>query len=441
MKLNTARTAIAFAIAAAAAQGVQAQAATAAGTSITNQASASYVDSTLATRSATSNTVVTTVQQIAAVTISAGTSKTAAAGATVTYAHTITNSGNGPDSYVLSASNTGAFQMTGVTYYLANDDGTAKGGPITTVGQLAAGASVNIIAVATLPGAAATGSTNSMVVTATSTFTGTVNALATDVTTVSAGAKIDVTNNTAGTGAPGAGPGAEQTAVVTNIAAVGGKTTFTLHLNNGGGSADTFNLAASFDPAFGSTTLPAGWTVVFKDANGNVITNRTVAAGSSAQVTAEVTIPSGATPSTTDIYFRASSPTTNVSDTVHDAINVVANGTELTLAKSQALDADCDGVADTAFSDQPITVGAVPGACIRYQIVATNTGATNVGSVVVKDDTPANTTYTNKVAASTTLGLITGAPFSGLTGTIYAAVGLLTPGQSATVKFGVKINP
>lgn len=437
MKLNTTRTAIALAIAFAAAQG---HAATVAGTSITNQASASYVDSTLSVRSATSNTVVTTVQQVAAVTITAGTNKTAAAGATVTFAHTITNTGNGPDSYNLGSSNTGAFQMAGVKYYSTNDDGTPKA-EITSISQLGAGASVNILVVATLPGAVPTGSTNNLVVTTTSQFTGTVNASATDVTTVSAGAKIDLTNNSAGTGAPGAGPGIEQTAIVTNIAAVGSKTSFTLHLNNGGGSADTFNLSASMDPTFGGAPLPAGWSVVFKDAFGNVITNRTVAAGSSAQVTAEVTIPSGATPATTDVYFRVASPTTNVSDAIHDAINVVANGTELTLVKSQALDADCDGVADTAYATTPITTGAVPGACIRYQIVATNTGATNVGSVVVKDDTPANTTYNNKVAASTTQGLITGVPFSNATGTIYAAVGLLTPGQAATVNFGVKINP
>jgi len=443
MKLNTTRTAIALAIAVAASQGMQAQAATAAGTAITNQASATYIDSTLAVRSATSNTVVTTVQQVASLTLNNGTAKNAAAGTPVVFAHTVTNTGNGPDSFTLAASDSGAFQMAGVVFYAdADADGVADNAtPIVSTGQLAAGATFHFVAVATLPGAAATGSTNSLVVTAASVLTGTVNATSTDTTTVSAGAKIDLTANSAGTGAPGAGPGVETTAVATGIVAAGNTTRFTLYLNNGGGSPDTFNLSSSADPAFGNTTLPSGWTVVYKDANGAVITNRTVAAGSNAVVYAEVTVPAGATPGTTDLYFRAASPTSNVSDTIHNAVNVVANGTELTLLKSQALDADCDGVADTSFSDVPITAGAIPGACIRYQIVATNTGATNVGTVVVKDDIPANTVYHGRVLATTSQGLITGAPLPGLTGTVYAAVGLLTPGQSATVKFGVRINP
>jgi hypothetical protein len=48
-------------------------AATAAGTSITNQATATYLDSALQSKTATSNTVVTVVQQVASLTMPAGT--------------------------------------------------------------------------------------------------------------------------------------------------------------------------------------------------------------------------------------------------------------------------------------------------------------------------------------------------------------------------------
>src|SRR6185295_4415583 len=46
----------------------------------------------------------------------------------------------------------------------------------------------------------------------------------------------------------------------------------------------------------------------------------------------------------------------------------VLNG-QVQIVKSQALDAGCDGLADGAYTLANITTGAVPGACLRYQIV------------------------------------------------------------------------
>ena len=114
------------------------------------------------------------------------------------------------------------------------------------------------------------------------------------------------------------------------------------------------------------------------------------------------------------------------------------------LIKEQALDAACDGTADTAFTTASITVGAVPGACIRYRITATNNGSLNVTSLVVSDNTPASTTYTTTGPAATTAGTLTPATLAltnGSTGTISANVGTLTPSASAVLTFGVKINP
>jgi hypothetical protein len=48
--------------------------------------------------------------------------------------------------------------------------------------------------------------------------------------------------------------------------------------------------------------------------------------------------------------------------------------------------------------------------------------------------------YSNAVPASTSQGSIT-APLNGVAGTISATVGTLAPGQSAVVKFGIRINP
>ncbi|WP_036166987.1 NEW3 domain-containing protein [Massilia sp. 9096] len=438
--MNPRLTVVAAAVMFAAAHG--AQAATAAGTQITNTASATYLDAALGAHTATSNTVITTVQQVASLSVGPNEAKNAAAGTQVVYAQSVTNTGNGSDSFNLTAANSGAYAMANVQFFAdANGDGVADNAtPITSTGPLSAGTTFRYVAVATLPGSASVGSTNAMVVTATSVFNGAISAAATDTTTVTAASTIDITANSAGSSAPGAGPGVESSPVVTNITTAGSTTRFTLYLNNMGGSADTFNLAASTDGSFGSISLPSGWTVVFKDASGAVITSSTVNPGASNVVYADVTPAAGATVGTTDLYFRALSPTSGVSDRIHDAVTIAANAIQVTLTKVQAIDANCDGVADTAFSSSPITTGAIPGACIRYQITATNSGATPVNTVVINDNVPANTTYHASVAANSTLGAVV-APVAGTTGVVSANVGVLSPGQSATMNFGVRINP
>jgi len=110
------------------------------------------------------------------------------------------------------------------------------------------------------------------------------------------------------------------------------------------------------------------------------------------------------------------------------------------VVKVQALDGDCNGVPDAAYTLLNITAGAIPGACLRYQITVTNNGTAPVTNVVVNDDTPPNTTYSSTVPASTTVGTIT-APANGAAGTISANVGTLGPGQSVVVTFGIRINP
>lgn len=416
-----------------------AQAATPAGTQISNTATATYSDGT-GTKTATSNTVVTTVQQVASLTMTAGTTKTGAAGTQVVFAHSLTNTGNGTDTFALTSSQSGAFTMANVQFFAdANGDGVADNTTaITTAPNVAAGATFKFVAVATLPAGAANGTSNSLVVTATSGFNTAVKTTSTDTTTVGTGSTMDITANSSGLGA---GAGAESTAVVTNTVAPGVATRFTLNLNNGGGIADTFNLAASTDGTFGTTTLPSGWTVVFRDSTGAVITSATVNPNSTTVVYADVTPPAGATAGTTDIYFRALSPTTNVKDIIHDAVIVNPAATQLNLVKTQALDANCDGTADTAYSSAPIAAGALPGACIRYKITATNTGTTNLTGVTINDDIPANTTYyagSNPVSAS--LGSIV-TVLTGQVSTMTTSIPTMTPNQSGTMEFGVRINP
>ena len=72
-----------------------------AGSVIGNQASATYLDGSGQSRTATSNLVETVVAQVGGVDIESDLSKTTSVGGTVNYPHTITNSGNGVDTFGL----------------------------------------------------------------------------------------------------------------------------------------------------------------------------------------------------------------------------------------------------------------------------------------------------------------------------------------------------
>jgi len=439
LRLNApARLSLAASLLVLAAQGAHA-ANTAAGTEITNQASAVYLDTLLRGHTAVSNIVKTVVQQVGSADMGDGSAKNAAASAQVVYSHSITNTGNGADSFTLSSTNGGNFAMANVVFYAdANGDGIADNNtPITSTGSLPAGETFRFVAVATLPANAAAGTNNELTVTATSVFNPQVTATSKDTTTVTASALMDITANASGNGAMGAGAGAETAAVITNTTTAGATTRFTLYLNNTGGSNETFNLAASTSATFANTNLPSGWTVVFKDAFGTTINSAAVNSGAYRLVYADVTVAAGATPAVTDLYFRALSGTTSVGDIIHQAVNVVNEAVQVTLTKKQALDATCDGTPDTAFSADNITTGAVPGACIRYEITATNTGATDVGTLIMRDTIPAYTSF-HSAPGSTTGAVI--APIVNLLGTLSANIGTMTPGQSSTMTFGVKIS-
>jgi trimeric autotransporter adhesin len=116
---------------------------------------------------------------------------------------------------------------------------------------------------------------------------------------------------------------------------------------------------------------------------------------------------------------------------------------QVRLVKEQALDANCDGTPETAYTLSNITTGAVPGACIRYRITGTNDGTATVTGLIISDSTPAATVYNTGAGtapATTTVGTIT-APTNGTTGTVQATVGSLAPLATVVVNFGVRINP
>lgn len=545
----------------------------------------SYNDGSSTVATTNTNTVQYIVQQTAGVQVDGATVASAAQGGTVVFTNPVINQGNGSDTFNMTLINN-AFPA-GTTFQLFRADGVtpltdSNGDGVPDTGPMNAGATRNVVVHATLPTGVAGGGAYTIDLVGRSVLDTTRSDSGTDTLTTIGTSVVDLTNNSAG--GPGVGAGPELTAVATTAVPPGSTGRVTLVIANSSSVADTYNLSATTDGTLGTVTLPAGWSVVFRDSNNNIVANTGVVnAGTSRTFYADVTAPADATAGF-DVYFRALSPSTSASDALHDAISVsttrsltlspsntgqttaggtivyahtivntgnttegdgvnstvalghtstagftsvvhwdrnndgvldpadpvvtslaaltggtngastgaglspgesarlfvkvttapgsaagltdtttltatttgVVNGvaapsvasvtdttsvvaSSVTLVKTHALDQACDGTADHAFTAANFGTGAFPGACLRYQIVATNTGSTDITSLVISDATPTYTTYHATVPAASSVGTVS-APANGTTGTVQADVGTLAPGQSATLTFGVRID-
>lgn len=151
-------------------------AAPAAGINISNVASASYTDSTGNSKTVDSNIVTTTVLQVASFTLVSDQSPSASKNTKVSLSHTLTNTGNGSDTFAIAVqqndtrdSNADDYDFSGLVVYLdANKDGVPDSQtPVTNV-TLAAGQSVNLIVEGTTPSAIAAAALGKLTVSATS---------------------------------------------------------------------------------------------------------------------------------------------------------------------------------------------------------------------------------------------------------------------------------
>ena len=300
-------------------------AAPAAGTNISNIATASYTDSFGATKTSTSNEVKTTVVQIASFTLTADQRTTANPNGLVnTLVHTLTNTGNGDDTFRIDLANvangtnytiggvqdTDAYDFSNIKVYLdANGDGVAdnlvdiKGTDI----SVAKGASVGLVVVVTTAGTASNGDAGLIRLTATNVFsasgTGGSNAATaktnTDSVKIVAGAVIQVTK-----------------AVNVTTASVGQEIEYTLEYKNTGNDKAT-NVVLTDDLSvadLANVTYKAGSAIssslgALNDGTGdsdgyvyNSVTKKItftipeVAANSTATLKFKVTVNTGATP-------------------------------------------------------------------------------------------------------------------------------------------------
>lgn len=376
------------------------------------------------------NTVPFLVTQVAGVTLTPPAPvANAEAGDTVPFTNVLVNTGTGTDTFDITI--TGNNYPSGTTFQLFQSDGNtpltdSNGNGTPDTGPVVAGGTYNIILKAILPGNATAGGPYTVTKLATSTFNPTVTDDADDVLTTILGASVDLTNNVAlpavGLGAGAQSGNANATVIVNNSTNPGTTTTFTLVVNNTGPNPDTYNLLADDDGTFGTVNdLPAGWTIVFKNAAGTVVTNTgTIANGANATFTAEIFVPAGTTPGVRDIYFRSLSLVTNAGDSIRDSV---------TVNTVRSISIQSDNVGQT-----------FPGGSIVYEHIITNNGNINEGSsggANVNASAIAFSLANNLSAIGFNAILYYDAPASGTPGSLDSADSVITGGLSAVQNAGI----
>lgn len=359
-----------------------------AGMAIGNQASATYTDASGISRSVTSNVVQTIVQQVASLTLTANGAQTASPGSSVYYPHTLTNTGNGSDSFNLAAANGSGFNMSGIQIFADNGSGQPTGPALTSSGPLASGAAFKFIVVATVPTSATAGQTNTLSVTATSVFNSALNATNTDTSTVTNNAVISVTKSvSASSGAAGSGP-----------------YTYTLTYTNTGNSTAT---AVTINDI-----VPAGMTYVAGSGRWSVSGATALSDSGGTTGTAPNTIVSTYTSGSTTLKYVLAQVTAGQSGTVTFQVNV-NSGVAPGVLNNTATDSYNDGSGNTVTGSSntvPFTViqsasvtmtgatvaSATPGAIVSFTNVVTNAGnGTDTFDITLGTSTfPAGTAFT-----------------------------------------------
>jgi uncharacterized repeat protein (TIGR01451 family) len=314
------------------------------------------------------NTVQFNVAQMPGVSLTGQTIASVSQGGTAVFTNVVQNTGNGSDTFDITVTNSTFPPGTTFTLYQSDGntplvDSTGNGTPDT--GPRAAGASYNVILKAALPtGASGIGVNYTVQITATSSSSPSTNASANDVLTTVTSSTVDLSNGASG----GAGLGPEVAPVVSTAANPGATTRFTLQVANTSAVSDSYNLTYSTNAAFSTATLPAGWSVVFRDGSGAIITSTgLVPSGSNRVVYADVTAGPGAAPGPVSIFFRTVSPTSGATDILHDAV-VVNTVRNLSLAP-------------------PNTAQVFPGSAVVYSHLLVNNGNVLEGDGVVSATT------------------------------------------------------
>lgn len=256
--------------------GTVAFAAPEAGSVIGNQAVATYTNAAGDTITVTSNTVETVVQQVAGVTLTSDNTETIAPGGKAFLPHIITNDGNGPDAFALTAfeTNSGTLDTSQLVFYPdANMDGVADSAtPLTETPTLAPGEQFGIVIEASVA-STATGS-DTITVTAASTLDGTVLSTNTDTLTISNDAIVELVKSMTADPASGGNP---------NIIDAGDTVTITLTYSSTGlAAANNYSVQDVLDGRLTYVPGSARWSdsaTPLDDNNGSTVVDTTNGSG------------------------------------------------------------------------------------------------------------------------------------------------------------------
>ncbi len=364
-------------------------------------------------------------------------------GVTLVYQVEVLNTGNQADSYTLTVPTLPA-GWSAVFVQDADCDGEADGPAATQTPSLAVGAKACYVVQVTVPADAAP-SVNTLTFTTTSSTTSASTDTVTTQVTVNMVTGISFVSDQIATTSPN------------------GVVTYTHTLTNTGNAAATVAIPAqpgttAFTYQYsldGTTYTPSLSGISLAPGASQTVYVRVIVPGSAADgaqetvtVTATATYPGGAT------------ATASVQDKT-----IVQSG-ELRLVKTArtlAFDGDCDS-SNTELSATGATTK--PGDCLEYTVTATNIGSAALTNAKVSDPLPGSTTFTSASATTTATGTVlystdgtvwtTTAPTSVTTGqTVYVGVDtngsgaganaittddVLTPGQSVTLTFVVRVQ-
>lgn len=357
-----------------------------AGTQIGNQASATYTDSQGVAHTVTSNIVQTTVQQVAALTLVATASQNATPGSVVYYPETLTNTGNGTDTFNLTTGNAGAFTMANVQIFADNGSGQPTGPAITSSGALGSGASFKFVVVATLPNTATAGQSNTLTLTAASTFNAAVTANLTDTTTVTNNAVVTVSKSiSAASGAAGSGP-----------------YTYTLtYTNTGNSTATNLTLGDVIPSGLNYVAGSARWSVTgataLSDAGGTSGTspNTLTSSYTGGSATWTATIAQVTAGQSGTVSFQVNVAAATAAGTINNTATFSYNG-----GASQNTNTVGFTVKQTAgvtLTGQTVAGPGAPGASVSFSNAVQNTGngtdTFNISIATATSNFPAGTTF------------------------------------------------
>jgi uncharacterized repeat protein (TIGR01451 family) len=352
---------------------------------------------------------------------SAVTTRNTMPGSTTRFVLYINNLSGAADNYDLAASTDSTFASLSLPHGWSVRFVDAAGNVVSNSGIIAAGASKEVFAEVSVPADAATGTTE-LYFQAVSPVTG-VQDVKHDALTVGEVVDVVLFPDNSGQVLPG------------------GSIVYSHWLVNQGNVSKT-NLS------LGTQGDGAGWqSVLYADTDGSgtltgedqrLTTIPSLAAGASKLLFVKVL-------AAANLQMGASNVTTLMATWDGGASSTLAldvtttNNSDVSIRKEQAVDTNCDGTPETAFSTSASP--AEPRHCVIYRLTATNTGVQAVMNVRIQDATPA---YTSFITAGglpmLSQGALAAPIANGARGRIIGAMGTLDAGYSATLTFGIRIE-